>query len=122
MHVSFDPATGAILGFHDPAFARLPADVIEIDEATWQDAVSHPGKYVVGGGRVQPAVGWTDPATDPQVAARRALAMSDAEMARVTEDVLTVLLAKGTITKSDFDPQVVAKINARRALRGKPAL
>jgi hypothetical protein len=49
----------------------------------------------------------------------QALAASDAELARVTEDLITVLVKKGAILFTDLPEAVQAKLLDREALRGK---
>ena len=48
-----------------------------------------------------------------------ALAQSDAELARVTEDLISVLVQKGTILFTDLPEAVQAKLLNREALRNK---
>ena len=48
-----------------------------------------------------------------------ALAQSDAELARVTEDLISVLVKKGTILFTDLPEAVQAKLLDREALRSK---
>lgn len=48
-----------------------------------------------------------------------ALAQSDAELARVTEDLISVLVQKGTILFTDLPEAVQAKLLDREALRDK---
>tara|TARA_R110001592_G_scaffold9288_1_gene49516 strand:- start:7947 stop:8174 length:228 start_codon:yes stop_codon:yes gene_type:complete len=48
-----------------------------------------------------------------------ALAQSDAELARVTEDLITVLVKKGVILFTDLPEPVQAKLLDREALRDK---
>jgi hypothetical protein len=50
------------------------------------------------------------------------LGPTDHEMARAGEDLFATLIAKGVIAKSDIPDVVVARINARRAIRGQSAL
>lgn len=47
------------------------------------------------------------------------LSISDSGMIRVVEDLIKVLVAKGIITESDFDIQVITKLRDREALREK---
>ena len=48
-----------------------------------------------------------------------ALAQSDADLARVTEDLITVLVKKGTILFTDLPEAVQTKLLDREALRNK---
>jgi len=48
-----------------------------------------------------------------------ALAQSDAELARVTEDLITVLVKKGAILFTDLPEAVQAKLLDRESLRSK---
>ncbi|MFT6029898.1 MAG: hypothetical protein ACI8O8_001639 [Oleiphilaceae bacterium] len=48
-----------------------------------------------------------------------ALAQSDAELARVTEDLITVLVKKGAILFTDLPDAVQTKLLDREALRSK---
>jgi hypothetical protein len=48
-----------------------------------------------------------------------ALALSDAELARVTEDLITVLVRKGAILFTDLPEAVQTKLLDREALRSK---
>lgn len=47
------------------------------------------------------------------------LAASDYEMSRGLEDVVLALLNKGTLAHADLPPALLAKMNARRALRNE---
>ena len=49
--------------------------------------------------------------------ARRALAETDKEMARVGEDLVDILIVKGLITMDDFPEAARAKIADRKAKR-----
>tara|TARA_R110001592_G_scaffold363077_1_gene680054 strand:+ start:23144 stop:23371 length:228 start_codon:yes stop_codon:yes gene_type:complete len=48
-----------------------------------------------------------------------ALAQSDADLARVTEDLITVLVTKGAILFTDLPGAVQAKLLDRESLRSK---
>lgn len=48
-----------------------------------------------------------------------ALAQSDAELARVTEDLITVLVKKGAILFTDLPEAVQTKLLDRESLRSK---
>jgi hypothetical protein len=48
-----------------------------------------------------------------------ALAQSDADLARVTEDLISVLVKKGTILFTDLPEAVQVKLLDREALRSK---
>ena len=50
------------------------------------------------------------------------LASTDHEMSRGVEDLIAVLIGKGTIVRTDLPPSLLTKINARRALRGSSLL
>lgn len=47
------------------------------------------------------------------------LAESDKYMSRISEDTVVALLAQGTVTKDDYSPIVIERINYRRSLRGQ---
>ena len=47
---------------------------------------------------------------------------TDYQMSRWLEDLTEILLSKGTLELSDIPTAAAANINARRALRGEPAL
>lgn len=47
---------------------------------------------------------------------------SDASMSRGLEDLVGLLITKGTIAKTDLPAPLLAKINNRRAVRGQAAL
>lgn len=55
-------------------------------------------------------------------AAVQTLASTDHEMSRGLEDLVAVLLTKGTILKTDLSADLLSKIDARRALRGQATL
>lgn len=52
----------------------------------------------------------------------RALRASDHEMARVTEELVAILLGRNVIGKDDLSDAMLGKINARRKLRGEADL
>ncbi|TSE24896.1 hypothetical protein Tsedi_01756 [Tepidimonas sediminis] len=58
-----------------------------------------------------------DPAGADPLAARDALARTDAELARITEDLIDILIARGVIQFTDFPPAAQAKLLRRRATR-----
>ena len=47
---------------------------------------------------------------------------SDASMSRGLEDLVILLIAKGTIAKTDLPTALLSKINNRRSVRGQTAL
>jgi len=55
-------------------------------------------------------------------AASQALAATDKGMSRVVEDLAVALIGKGVLAHADLSAPVLAKINARRALRGQAAI
>ncbi|MBT6499252.1 MAG: hypothetical protein HOK67_05065 [Deltaproteobacteria bacterium] len=44
---------------------------------------------------------------------------SDGDLARIIEDIVVVIATGGTLNRASFHPQVLAKINDRRVLRGE---
>ncbi len=58
-----------------------------------------------------------DPAELEAIRAQRELIATDAAMARVIEDLVDVLIAKGVITEADLPDPARQKIDARRQLR-----
>lgn len=54
----------------------------------------------------------------PPVDSANELQKTDRNMARIGEDLIVALIEKGTLAKSDFEQEVIDKLNARRALRG----
>lgn len=50
------------------------------------------------------------------------IAATDDDMARVAEDLAALLLQKGVVSRADLPAPALAKINARRQLRGAAAL
>jgi hypothetical protein len=50
------------------------------------------------------------------------LEATDAQMSRGLEDLTALLIAKGTIARTDLPAPLLAKINARRTLRGQSIL
>lgn len=57
-------------------------------------------------------------APEPQDAdSQRALAESDAGLARVTEDLIDILISRGVIQFTDFPPGAQAKLLERRQTR-----
>lgn len=98
-------ATGAFLGAYDGApppkgaveVAAPPDDGRKIwDGAAWQD--------------------WPTKAADDAAAQ---LAASDDGEIRVLDDLIDVLISKGTITLADLPPAARAKFTTRKTARGK---
>ncbi len=59
-----------------------------------------------------------DPVEPPdELAGQRALADSDAGLARVTEDLIDILINRGVIHFTDFPPAAQAKLLQRRQTR-----
>ena len=56
-------------------------------------------------------------AAEPAETVRRRLSESDAEMARVTEDLIDVLVARGTLLFTELPPAAQEKLIERRRLR-----
>lgn len=59
---------------------------------------------------------------EPPSVLHRSIPATDTSMARVTEDLLAALIAKGTIAAADIPAAALAHINARRAIRGLASL
>jgi hypothetical protein len=59
-----------------------------------------------------------DPAApDPDDAGHKALASTDAGLARITEDLIDILINRGVIQFTDFPPAAQAKLLERRQTR-----
>lgn len=98
---------------------------------------SQPGDQVLMN---QLTVGWTEitgswppPPTAEQLLAQKNAELqasidalgstgSDASMSRGLEDLIGLLMGKGTIAKTDLPAPLLSKINNRRAARGQAAL
>jgi hypothetical protein len=66
----------------------------------------------------QPARQASTDGTDTRIeAGQQALAASDAGLARVTEDLIDILIQRGLIQITDFAPAAQAKLLARRRQR-----
>jgi len=59
----------------------------------------------------------TAPSDDTQRAAREWLARTDPDLARITEDLIDILIARGVIQFTDFPPEAQAKLLQRRQTR-----
>lgn len=59
----------------------------------------------------------TDPADPHDIASHQSLASSDAGLARVTEDLIDILINRGVIQFTDFPPAAQAKLLERRQTR-----
>lgn len=57
------------------------------------------------------------PPQEPGDSGHRALSDSDASLARVTEDLIDILIARGLIQFTDFPPAAQAKLLERRQTR-----
>lgn len=57
------------------------------------------------------------PLADPEDDDHQSLADSDASLARVTEDLIDILLTRGLIQFTDFPPAAQAKLLQRRQTR-----
>ena len=73
------------------------------ENAEYQDFL----RWQAGGGILQP---YQTPAVDPKEQAKVDLAASDKEMARIAEDLIEILKAKGIIADSDLTQVVVDKL------------
>jgi len=59
----------------------------------------------------------TAPSDGTQRAAREWLARTDSDLARITEDLIDILIARGVIQLTDFPPEAQAKLLQRRQTR-----
>lgn len=59
----------------------------------------------------------SDVPVPPNTDSQRALAESDAGLARVTEDLIDILISRGVIQFTDFPPGAQAKLLERRQTR-----
>ena len=60
---------------------------------------------------------YAPPVVDPKEQARADLAATDKEMARIAEDLINTLIAKGFITAQDLPKPAMDKLSDRTALR-----
>lgn len=59
----------------------------------------------------------------PDTSVQDGLDRTDRDMARIGEDLIVHILTNGSLpAKSDFDENVIEKINARRSLRGESSI
>ena len=70
--------------------------------------------YLAAGGKIAP---YAPPVVDPKEQARTDLAATDKEMARIAEDLINTLIAKGVIAAQDLPKPAMSKIFDRAALR-----
>lgn len=70
--------------------------------------------YLVAGGQIAP---YAPPVVDPKEQARADLAATDKEMARIAEDLISILTSKGIINMADLPVPVASKLSDRAALR-----
>ena len=87
--------------------ATIPVDANNIDYhsyLTWLAAGNTPQPY-------------EPPIIDPKEQAKAGLDASDKEMARIAEDLISALIAKGVISESDLPTIVIDKLVKRKQLR-----
>ena len=70
--------------------------------------------YLAAGGQIAP---YAPPAVDPREQARADLAATDKDLARVTEDLINIMVNNGLIKKEDLPKPVIAKLENRANLR-----
>lgn len=58
-----------------------------------------------------------DDAPSSTSASRAQLARTDADLARITEDLIDILIARGVVQFTDFPPEAQAKLLQRRQTR-----
>ena len=77
---------------------------------------THPGylAWLAAGNTPLP---YEPPIVDPKEQAKVDLVASDKEMARIAEDLINVLIAKGLMAIDDLPKPVIAKLNDRANLR-----
>ena len=87
--------------------ATIPIDANNIDYhnyLTWVDEGNTPQPYA-------------PPAVDPKEQAMADLMATDKEMARIAEDLISILASKGIINMADLPVPVASKLSDRAALR-----
>lgn len=63
---------------------------------------------------------WIDAAPEREAEATKAeLSQTDKDMARVSEDILDLLISKGLFTESELPPKAQETLNKRKQLRSK---
>ena len=87
--------------------ACIPEDYENLDYAEFINWVSE-------GNRPR---GYEPPGVDAQAEAKAELAETDSEIARITEDLINVMLTKGLITESDIPQSAHDKMAKRVKLR-----
>lgn len=75
-------------------------------------------EYIAAGGQIVP---YDPPAVDPKEQAKAELRESDADMARIAEDLIGALIGKGVIAESDIPQPARSKLARRAELRSKLA-
>ena len=91
--------------------ATIPIDANNIDYhnyLTWVDEGNTPQPYV-------------PPAVDPKEQAKAELDATDKSMARIAEDLIAALIAKGLIAEADLPQSARDKLAKRSELRSKLA-
>ena len=72
--------------------------------------------WQAAGGQIAP---YAPPAVDPKEQAKADLRESDSDMARIAEDLISVMLSKGLIAESDIPQPARDKLAKRSELRSK---
>ena len=74
--------------------------------------------YLAAGGQIAP---YAPPAVDPKEQAKAELDATDKSMARIAEDLIAALIAKGLIAEADLPQSARDKLAKRSELRSKLA-
>lgn len=104
--------------YRDDVHASMPHDVVEVTDAEYASLLEgqSAGQVIVPDANGRPVLAAPPP---PEPSPDELLAASDAEMARVVEDIWTALIAKGVLAETDLPQAARDKTAQRKALRAR---
>lgn len=98
-------------------YRLTPGWPINIETGESVNPDSHPGYLAWLAAKGNTPLPYEPPTVDPKEQARVELAASDKAMARIVEDLISILTSKGIINMADLPVPVASKLSDRAALR-----
>lgn len=105
--------------YRDDVHASMPHDVVEVTDAEYASLLEgqSAGQVIVPDANGRPVLAAPPPPAEPTP--EELLAHTDADMARVVEDIWAALVTKGLVTDADLPHEARDKIAQRQQWRSQ---
>lgn len=114
----FDQDGRATAFYCDEIHTEIPAGAVPLPDEQWQDLVSNQaGKRFIAGAVVDHVPTAAEIAQAVKASIQAELATTDLGAARILEDLISALAAKGIMTEADLPAAAQAKLARRRDIR-----